>query len=356
MDHSTHYFGAGPATLPQEVKQKIQQDIHLYADTGVSILELSHRSEQFLSIINKAQTLLRDLYSVPENYNIIFMAGGASIQFDAVALNLVGDAKFASYLDTGFWSCKSAKFASKYTDVKIVEGLKKDSEKICCIKPEHLEVDEDSAYLHVTPNETINGVEFVDVKKTDVPVVADLTSCILMQDIDISNYGAVYAGTQKSLGIAGLSVVIIRDDLLDRVSDVTPDLLRYDLHVKENSIINTCPVFACYVAQLMLEWVANSGGIKAMVEQAKLRAELLYRAVDSNPKLVNNVCVDNRSAINVAFNSPDKIVIDELLARASQQGLIGLQGHRFAGGVRASMYNGTPISAVQKLAELIEAA
>ncbi len=356
MDHSTHYFGAGPAALPLEVKQKIQQDVHLYADTGVSILELSHRSEQFLLIMNRAQTLLRELYSLPENYKIIFMAGGASMQFDAVALNLVGEAKCTSYLDTGFWSRRSAKFASKYADVKYVEGLQKDSEKICCIKPENLKIDEGSAYLHVTPNETIDGVEFVDVKKTHVPVVADLTSCMLMQDIDISNYGAVYAGTQKSLGIAGLSVVVIRDDLLDRVSGITPDLMRYDLHVKENSIINTCPVFACYVTQLMLEWVTKNGGVKSMVEQAMLRAELLYRAIDSNPKLTNNVCEENRSVINVAFNSPDKQVIDDLLAKAKQQGLIGLQGHRFAGGVRASMYNGTPISAVKKLAGLIEAA
>ncbi|MDW3095276.1 MAG: 3-phosphoserine/phosphohydroxythreonine transaminase [Gammaproteobacteria bacterium] len=356
MENSKHYFGAGPAALPPEVKQKIQQSIQLYAGTGVSILELSHRSEQFLSIINSAQILLRALYSAPENYKIIFMPGGASMQFDAVALNLAGDAKFSSYLDTGFWSRKSAKLASKYVDVRFIEGLNKGSDKICCIKPEDYDVDEGSAFLHVTPNETINGVEFVDVKKTNVPVVADLTSCMLMQDIDISNYGVVYAGTQKSLGIAGLSVVIIRDDLLDRVSDLTPDLLRYDLHVKENSIINTCPVFACYVAQLMLEWVTDNGGIKAMVEKARLRSELLYRAIDSNPKLINNVCVDNRSVINVAFNSPDKQVIDDLLAKANQQGLIGLQGHRFSGGVRASMYNGTPISAVKKLAELIEVA
>ncbi len=356
MDQCTHYFGAGPAALPAEVKQQIQKDIILYADTGVSILELSHRSEQFSSIISSAQSLLRDLYVVPDNYQIIFMAGGATIQFDAVALNLVGDAKHASYLDTGFWSRKSANLASKYVDIKFVQGLEDNHRNICCIEPEQWNVDPETAYLHVTPNETINGVEFIQVKEMDVPVVADLTSCILMQDIDISNYGAVYAGVQKSLGIAGLSVVIIRDDLLDRVSEKTPDLLRYDLHVKENSIVNTCPVFACYVTQLMLDWVTRNGGVKMMVEQANMRAKLLYQAVDSNPKFVNNVCENNRSVINVAFNSSDKKVIENLLAAATKQGLIGLQGHRKAGGVRASMYNGTPMSVVQTLAELIELA
>ena len=189
-----------------------------------------------------------------------------------------------------------------------------------------------------------------------VPIVADLTSCILMQDINVSNYGAIYAGVQKSLGIAGLSVAIVRDDLIDRVSDKTPELLRYDLHAKENSVINTCPVFACYVTELMLAWVTRNGGVKAMVEQANIRSELLYSAVDANPKLINNVCDKNRSTINVAFNSPDKQVIENLLVATKEQGLIGLQGHRYAGGIRASMYNGTPISAVKTLAKLIESA
>ncbi len=355
MDRCTHYFGAGPAALPVEVKQQIQKDINQYADTGISILELSHRSEQFASIITSAQSLLRGLYAIPNNYQIIFMAGGATIQFDAVALNLVGDAKHASYLDTGFWSRKSADLASKYVDIKFVQGLKDSHEKISCIEPEEWDVDPETAYLHVTPNETVYGVEFIDLKKMNVPVVADLTSCILMQDIDISKYAVVYAGVQKSLGIAGLSVVIVRDDLVGRVSKKTPDLLRYDLHVKENSVVNTCPVFACYVTRLMLDWVARNGGIKIMAEQAKMRAKLLYQAIDANPKLVNNVCEKNRSVINVAFNSPDAQVIENLLAAAKRQGLIGLQGHRHVGGIRASMYNATPMSAVKKLAALIDA-
>lgn len=356
MTHSTHYFGAGPAALPDEVKHQIEKDIRQYSNTGLSILELGHRSDDFLSIINNAQDLLRSLYSVPENYQIIFMAGGATLQFDALALNLAGNAQYACYMDTGIWSRKAARVASKHIDIKFVQGLIHKEQNICCTDVEDWNVDTNAAYFHITPNETVEGIEFQGVAVADVPLVADMTSCILLQDIDVSNYALIYAGVQKSLGIAGLSVVIIRDDLLDRVAENTPDLLRYDLHVKENSIVNTCPVFACRVTQLMLDWVARNGGVKSMVEQANVRAGILYSAIDANPKLLNRVCHANRSVINVTFNSPNKNVIENFLHTATLHGLIGLAGHRLVGGVRASMYNGTPLSAVKKLAQLIEAA
>ena len=352
----THYFGAGPAALPDEVKHQIQHDILHYQDAGVSILELSHRSEYFAELLEQSKHLLRTTYSLPDNYHILFMAGGATFQFDAVPLNLIGNSKHASYLDTGFWSRKSGSLASKYTDVRYVQGLTDEKETTCCLSPDQWQVDTQSAYLHVTPNETISGVEFVGVGDCEVPVVADMTSCLLMQDIDIKKFAVIYAATQKSLGIAGLSVVIIRDDLLTRVTDQTPDMLRYDLHVEHNSIVNTAPVFACYVMKLMLEWVDRQGGTQAMVQQAQQRASLLYEAIDNNPKLINNVCDHNRSSINVVFNACDEQVVKQLLAAAEAEGLIGLQGHRLAGGVRASMYNGAPIQAVKKLAQLIREA
>lgn len=356
MSQITHYFGAGPAALPYQVKQQIQKDILEYQNSGISILELSHRSESFSNILDQASALLRALYSIPENYQILFMAGGATLQFDAVPLNLVGQSKHVSYLDTGFWSRKAGELARKYTNVKYVQGLDGTVDKVCCLESGEWQVDNSSAYLHVTPNETINGVEFVGVGRIEVPVVADLTSCMLMQDIDINEFGVLYAATQKSLGIAGLSVIIIRDDLLGRANYLTPDLLRYDLHAEYNSIVNTAAVFACYVAKLMLEWVTQQGGLNVMVQQAKQRSALLYDAIDGNPKLVNDICKKSRSTINVAFNSADKKVIDQLLTTAEKQGLLGLQGHRYAGGVRASMYNGTPIEAVERLAALIKAA
>jgi len=356
MGKILHYFGAGPAALPFEVKQRIQKDIIEYEDSKLSILELSHRSEYFSNILDRSKTLLRELYAIPDNYQILFMAGGATLQFDAVPLNFSGKAKYASYLDTGFWSRKAGKLAKKYLDVKFVAGLIDHANEICCLSSSEWQVDAQSAYLHVTPNETINGVEFVGVGNVEVPVVADLTSCMLMQNIDVSKFGVLYAATQKSLGIAGLSVVIIRNDLLGGASQITPDLLRYDLHVENNSIVNTIPVFACYVAMLMLLWVKEQGGISVMVEQAKLRSKLLYDAVDSNSKLINNICKKNRSTINVAFTSNYQGVVTGLLDTAEKEGLIGLQGHRRAGGVRASMYNGTSIDAAKKLARLIRLA
>lgn len=355
MNQVKHYFGAGPAALPDEVKQQIQQDIIEYQDSGVSILELSHRSDYFSDIIDQAKSLLRELYSLPADYQILFMAGGATLQFDAVPLNIAGQAKHASYLDTGFWSRKSGNVARKYIDIKYVQGLVEDANEICCLPSNEWHVDASTAYLHVTPNETINGVEFTQVGHINVPVVADLTSCILMQNLDISKFDVLYAATQKSLGIAGLSVVMIRDRLLKQVSNHTPDLMRYDLHVEHNSIVNTAPVFACYTALLMLKWVTQQGGIAGMVNLARQRSGLLYEAIDANSKFINNICPKNRSTINIAFNAQDENVTKRLIDQAQAEGLIGLHGHRRVGGIRASMYNGTPIDAAKKLAELISA-
>lgn len=354
MENSTHYFGAGPATLPDQVKQQVQKDILQFNDSCVSILELSHRSEEFSLILNRARASLRSLYAIPNQYHILFMQGGATAQFDAVPLNLLGKAKHATYLNTGVWSRKSAALASKYTSVKFIEGLEEKHNKICCVASEDWLIDKDSAYFHITPNETIDGIELAEVDYLEIPVVADMTSCLLIRNIDITRYGIIYAGTQKTLGIAGLTVVIVRDDLLNLVSKMTPDLYRYDLHVQEDSIVNTAPVFACYVTQLVLDWVAKSGGVAAMVTQANTRADLLYQSIDESSVIENNICQAYRSSINVVFNSVRKEVIDNLLVAAQKQGLTGLEGHRLVGGIRASMYNGTAMSAVQNLSKLIQ--
>ena len=354
MDSShSHYFGAGPAALPVEVKRRIQKDVLQYQNTPVSILELSHRSEEFSFVIAEAQKLLRSLYAIPDNYHILFMQGGATAQFDAVPLNLLGSAKHATYLDTGIWSRKAANLASKYTQVNLVPGLVQ-GDKICCVSSDQWVIDKETAYFHITPNETVDGVALDEVACLNVPVVADMTSCLLMRGIDVSRYAVIYAGAQKTMGIAGITIVIVRDDVLNRVSEQTPDLFRYDLHVKENSIVNTSPVFACYVTKLMLEWVEKSGGIEVMVNEAKTRADLLYQSIDRNPCLSNRVCENNRSQINVVFNSPQQNLISDFLVKAQEHELTGLQGHRLVGGVRASMYNGTPIAAVNKLSELVQ--
>ena len=332
---------------------QIQADIADYQDTNLSILELSHRSAEFKSILNRATRQLRELYSLPEQIHVQFMNGGATAQIDAIPLNLLGSATRMTYVDTGFWSRRAADLAKKYGDVQLVNGFSRRDDVICCQNPRQWHLDEKSAYLHITPNETIDGISLPEEFETRIPVVADMTSCLLMRPMDITRYGLVYAGAQKTLGIAGLTVVIVRDDLLDRVSKQTPWMLRYDIHARERSIVNTSPVFACYVTQLMLNWVKERGGIQAMAEQAQERAAILYDSIDSRTDVINHICKFSRSPINVVFNFAREEMLTEFLTRAGQQGLFGLEGHRLVGGVRASMYNGTPMAAVERLNTLL---
>ncbi len=354
MEGHTHYFGAGPAALPDEVKQQAQKDLHQFQNSHVSILELSHRSDEFSEILSQAQSLLRDLYAIPNNYHILFMQGGATGQFDAVPLNILGNAKHATYINTGLWSRKAADLARKYTTIKLIEGLDENDGEIICRQSESWNVSNDTAYVHITPNETVDGIELPEISGFGSPIVADMTSCLLMKDIDVSQYGILYAGAQKTLGIAGLTIVIVRDDLVRQANAVTPDMYRYDIHVKENSIVNTSPVFACYMTKLMLEWVHRNGGVKKMVTLAKERSQMLYQSINKNDLLVNKIAAESRSSINVVFNSADKSIIDSIISQAHQQGLTGLSGHRLVGGVRASMYNGTPMEAVVLLNKIIQ--
>lgn len=340
--------------MPSAVKQQIQPEIIQYKNTHLSILELSHRSEEFAQILSRAQQYLRDLYSISSKYKIIFMHGGATAQFDAVPLNLLGAAKQMTYINTGFWSKRSAKCAKKYGNVQLIEGLTQSNGSICCIPPAEWNINKDSAFVHITPNETIDGIELKQIENSSMPLVADATSCLLMRPFDINQFGLVYAGTQKTLGIAGLTVVIVREDLLDRAAEHTPWLYRYDVHVRENSIVNTAPVFACYVTELMLEWVSRQGGIAQMHADAQRRAACLYNAIDQSASLINTICDANRSDINVVFDFASKAKTEEFLRVAREQGLYGLEGHRMVGGIRASMYNGTPMHAVEKLNTLMQ--
>ena len=354
MNSCIHYFGAGPAALPNEVKQQAQQAIKQYQGSNVSILELSHRSDEFREILFNAQKLLKELYAIPENYHILFMQGGATSQFDAVPLNLLGTATHATYINTGLWSRKAATLAKKYAEIKLVDGLEQNDGSVQCLPSSRWDVKDDTAYIHITPNETVDGIELPEIPQLNAPVVADMTSCMLMKDIDVSRYGVLYAGAQKTLGIAGLTIVIVREDLLNRVNNVTPDLYRYDLHVNENSIVNTSPVFACYMTMLMLEWVSAHGGVKKMVAEARERSKMLYTSIDRNNLLINNIAKESRSSINVVFDCSKASHLEYILSQAQQQGLIGLAGHRLVGGIRASMYNGTPMEAVTALNNIIQ--
>ena len=352
MKNCVHYFGAGPAALPHDVKQQIQADILCYQDLPVSILELSHRSVEFTEILNKARAQLRLLYAIPEHYHILFMTGGATAQFDAVPLNLLGHSKSATYIDTGIWSRKAANLASKYGEINIANGLEQKQGLTACLDPSLWDIKEDSTYVHITPNETVDGIELREIKKHHT-LVADMTSCLLIQAFDINDFGLIYCGAQKTVGIAGVTIVIVRDDLLKQAVPQVPEMLDYAQHVKDHSIVNTAPVFACYVAQLMLDWAQANGGVEVLCQQAQQRATLLYAEIDQHPGLINTICTKDRSNINVVFDFARQGACDEFIRLAAENGLHGLQGHRQNGGVRASMYNGTPMHAVEKLREII---
>ncbi len=350
-----HYFAAGPAALPMLVKQQVQEAIIEYGDTGVSILELSHRSDAFGQLLDSARNIMRDLYAVPADFHILFMQGGATQHFDALPLNLLGQAGLASYVTTGLWSNKAARLAQKYTPVETINGLAEDQGQHYCIDSSAWQFNPRSAYLHFTPNETVDGIQTADPIALPIPVAADMTSCLMMRAIDFSRYGLIYAGTQKTLGIAGLNVIIVRADLLDRKRADTPELYQYDFLARENSIVNTAPVFACFVMELMLQWIQQQGGIKVMEDASRARSEIIYQAIDNNPVWVTQVAPQSRSLINAVFAGHTSAQTEWLLAEAEACGLRGLRGHRKIGGVRASMYNGTPLSAVEQLAELISA-
>lgn len=352
MNNYAHYFGAGPAALPLTVKQQIQSDIIAYQDLPVSILELSHRSHDFRKILDQARAQLRALYAIPDHYHVLFMAGGATSQFDAVPLNLLGSTQAATYIDTGFWSQKAASLAHKYGGIHVANGLEQKAGLSACVDSSQWDIQQDSVYVHITPNETIDGIELRNINN-QYTLVADMTSCLLMQSINITDYGLIYCGAQKTVGIAGLTIVIVRDDLLTQAMPHTPEMLSYAQHVKDHSIVNTAPVFACYVTQLMLDWVQQNGGVERLTEQAEQRAQLLYAAIDEHPDVINTVHPANRSHINVVFDFARAGACDEFIQQAAEYGLYGLQGHRLKGGIRASMYNGTPMHAVEKLREII---
>jgi len=353
MGHQGHYFAAGPAALPAQVKQQIQDDILHYQDTSISILELGHRSEAFTNILDQARLAMRTLYAIPENYQILFVQGGATLHFDAVPLNLLGARTCATYIDTGLWSAKAARCAQKYMRVESFNGTHTQAGRHGCLDPSEWVIHPDSAYVHFTPNETVDGIDCPDPTSSPVPVVADMTSCLLMREFNVADFGLIYSGAQKTLGIAGLSVVIVRDDLLDRAHPSTPELCRYDVHAQHQSIVNTSPVFACYVMQLMLQWVSEQGGVSAMVAASRERAKIIYEAIDANACWSNTIAPEHRSIINAVFQGQSQAHVDKLLAQAESCGLTGLQGHRKVGGVRVSMYNGTPLCAVEKLADMI---
>ncbi|MDC9721857.1 MAG: 3-phosphoserine/phosphohydroxythreonine transaminase [Urechidicola sp.] len=346
-----HNFSAGPSILPQEVIKKAAEAVLNLDNSGLSLIEISHRSPAFIAIMEEAQNLVKELLNLPDGYSVLFLQGGASSQFLAVAQNLLKEDGKAAYLDTGAWSAKALKEAKIFGDVEVVASSK---DKNHTYIPKGYSIPKDASYLHLTSNNTIFGTQIKEFPQTDVPLVCDMSSDIFSRELDFSQFDIVYAGAQKNMGPAGTVLVIVKDKILGKSERQIPSMLDYQIHASKDSMFNTPPVFAIYTSMLTLQWIKSLGGIKAVEKQNEAKATILYNEVDSNPKFNGVAAKEDRSLMNVTFtltNENDKERFDSL---AKEAGLSGINGHRSVGGYRASIYNAMPIESVQALVDVMQ--
>jgi phosphoserine aminotransferase len=341
-------FCAGPASIPESVLKEASEQLLDWQGRGVSVMEMSHRSEEMVGIAKEAEADLRELMGIPDNYSVLFLQGGASSQFAAVPLNLMGEGKVVDYVNTGEWSKKAIKEAKRYATVNVVASSE-DTNFSTIPAFDSWKLSEDAAYLHYTPNETIGGLEFFWTPESKVPLVADMSSTILSRPIDVSKFGVIYAGAQKNIGPAGLTIVIVRNDLLGKASPITPAMMDYKTAADNGSMYNTPPTWAWYLAGLVFKWLKAQGGLEAMEVINRRKAEKLYSYIDGSGFYSNPVEVVSRSLMNIPFVLADADLDKTFLAGAEEAGLLNLKGHRSVGGMRASVYNAVPEKAVDAL-------
>ncbi|CCN71922.1 3-phosphoserine/phosphohydroxythreonine transaminase [Vibrio nigripulchritudo] len=347
-------FSAGPAGLPKAVMEKAQAEYVNWNGIGTSVMEISHRSKEFIAVADKAEQDLRDLLSIPDNYKVLFCHGGARAQFAAVPMNLIGDKPSADYVDAGYWAESAVKEAKKYCTPRVINAKTEVDGKVSVIPPSEWKIDENAAYVHFCPNETIDGVEITDLPVTDKPIVADMSSTILSRKIDVSKYGVIYAGAQKNIGPAGICIVIVREDLLELASEALPSILNYKVLAEKDSMFNTPPTYAWYLSGLVFEWLKEQGGVEAIEKVNEEKAALLYNYIDGSEFYRNQVHPSNRSRMNVPFQLAKPELDSKFLELAEEAGLQALKGHRAVGGMRASIYNAMPLEGVQALVEFMK--
>lgn len=347
-------FCSGPATLPVEVLEQAREELLDWQGKGMSVMEMSHRSAEFVSIAEEAERDFRDLLSVPDNYKVLFLQGGATAQFSMVPMNLLRGKGKADYIDTGIWSRKAIDEAKRYGTVNVAATAKPNNYTRIPVQSEW-QLDPEAAYVHYTPNETIGGVEFQWVPETgDVPLVADMSSNILSRPLDVTKFGCIYAGAQKNIGPAGLTIVIVREDLLGEAMPSTPIGYNYKTAADNGSMYNTPPTYAWYLAGLVFKWLKRQGGVEAMAEVNRRKAEKLYQLIDASGFYNNPIDPSSRSWMNIPFTLKDESLNDKFLAEAEAAGLANLQGHRSVGGMRASIYNAMPEAGVDTLIEFMK--
>ena len=347
-------FSPGPAVLPEPVLRKAAAEMLDWHGSGMSVMEMSHRGKEFISIADKAQADLRTLLAIPANYKVLFLQGGAIAENAVVPMNLLRGRSAADYVNTGEWSKKSIKEAKKYCEVRIAASAE-DRNFTYVPAQDTWKPSKDAAYLHVCTNETIGGVEYQWTPDTgEIPLVADMSSHILSRVIDVAKYGVIYAGAQKNMGSAGLTVVIVRDDLLDRALPITPSVFHWKEQAEADSMLNTPATYAIYVAGLVFEWLMEQGGVAAIEKRNIAKARLLYDYLDRTAFYLSPVRKEDRSRMNVPFKLRDETLDEAFLKGAKERGMVQLKGHRSVGGMRASIYNAMPAEGVQTLVEYMK--
>lgn len=354
MTHRAYNFNAGPSALPVEVLEKAQQQLVNFRESGMSIMEMSHRGAIFDEVHNEAITRLKKLYAIPENYEVLFLQGGASLQFTMIPMNFLQADKKASYVLSGSWSEKAFKEAKLFgTPVEAASTKENKYRHIPTL--EDIKFNADDAYVHITSNNTIYGTQWKEFPETgDVPLIADMSSDILSKPVDVSKFGIIYAGAQKNLGPSGVTVVIIRKDLLEKENANVPTMLRYTTHADSNSLYNTPSTFGIYMLGEVLKWVEEKGGVEEIAKHNEAKAKIIYDAIDnSNGFYTGHATPESRSLMNITFRVADEELEKQFLAEAKAAGFIGLNGHRSVGGCRASTYNAVPLEACEALRDFM---
>jgi phosphoserine aminotransferase len=346
-----HNFGAGPGILPHEVLKQAAEGVLNFNGTGLSILEISHRSPEFEAVLDEAVRLVKELFSVPEGYSVLFLQGGASTQFALAPYNLLPEGGKAAYVETGVWANKALKEAKFFGEVAVIASSK---ESNFTYIPKDFEIPKDAAYVHITSNNTIYGTQMHHFFKSPIPLVCDMSSDIFSRTVNVADFGLIYAGAQKNMGPAGVTLVIVKDAILGKTNRKIPSMFNYQVQIEGGSMYNTPPVFAIYVAMLTLNWLKAKGGVTAIEAENNAKARALYEEIDRNP-LFKGVCVpEDRSHMNVCFVVENPEHEKPFLKLCEERGIVGLKGHRSVGGFRASIYNALPITSVHVLIDAMQ--
>lgn len=346
-----HNFGAGPGILPVEVLKEASEAVLEFNNLGMSLLEVSHRGKDFIAVMDEARQLVKDLFNLSADYEVMFLQGGASLQFLMVPYNLLAANGTAAYINTGTWASKAIKEAKLLGNVNEIASSK---DKNFNYIPKNVNIPADADYLHVTSNNTIFGTQYKSFPTANIPLVADMSSDIFSKKIDANKFSLIYAGAQKNMGPAGTTLVIVKKDLLGKSGRTIPSMLDYKIHIENDSMFNTPPVFAIYVSMLTLRWIKNNGGLEAMEKRNREKADIIYKELDENPLFNGTAAKEDRSDMNVTFLLKDNSLDEEFLNITKGEGISGLKGHRSVGGFRASIYNAMPVESVKTLVEVMQ--